>query len=171
MKTLTITEQIETMTQEGGLSTICKKETKNMILNNKQYNISKKKLQALLVVATEIRKNNTLNAIEKQLVYNSKKRAITELKKEIQQFEKLQTCKTNTLILSPTIENIPMLITEYKIKNRLSQKEMAEKLEMKEQQFQRYEADRFKKVSFERLVSFFKKIEVDITFKQKPMYQ
>lgn len=58
------------------------------------------------------------------------------------------------------------LLTEYKIKSGLTQKEFAAQLGIKEQQLQRYEADNFRSVTFKNLLRFLDAVGLEVTIKE-----
>ena len=63
---------------------------------------------------------------------------------------------------SATIESLPDVLIQHKIFSKLSQKQFAEILGIKEQQLQRYEADNYKSVSFGRLLEYIDKAKIKI---------
>jgi transcriptional regulator with XRE-family HTH domain len=65
--------------------------------------------------------------------------------------------------------DLPSLLTEYKIKSGLTQKEFAAQLGIKEQQLQRYEADNFRSVTFKNLIRFLDAIGLEVTIKETRM--
>ncbi|MCZ2224837.1 MAG: hypothetical protein LC122_14540 [Chitinophagales bacterium] len=134
-----------------------------MIKNEKQYRISKNKLSELNDKLTVL-ESNTKKTLSQNVVIASMQNIKDELEAEIKSYEKLKTTKQIQL-KEASIEQLPQLITEYKIVNHLSNKEFSKQLELKEQQLQRYEATGFKTVSFDRLISFLEKINLKIKIK------
>lgn len=65
--------------------------------------------------------------------------------------------------------DLPSILTKYKIKSGLTQKEFAAQLGIKEQQLQRYEADNFRSVTFKNLIRFLDAIGLEITIKETRM--
>lgn len=57
------------------------------------------------------------------------------------------------------------LLIEFKIRAGMTQKELAEKAGMKEQQLQRYEAEHFQGISFKNLLRLLHAVGPDITIK------
>lgn len=134
-----------------------------MIKNEKQYRISRNKLLELNDKLTVL-ESNTKRSLSQNMVLTSMQNIKDELKAEIKAYEKLKTTKQIQL-KEASIEQLPQLLTEYKIVNHLSNKEFSIQLELKEQQLQRYEATGFKTVSFDRLISFLEKINLKVKIK------
>jgi predicted XRE-type DNA-binding protein len=67
------------------------------------------------------------------------------------------------------ISELPSLITEYKIINSLTQRQLAEILGIKEQQLQRHESNGFKSVTFKNLLKFLDLIGLEVTIKDTRM--
>lgn len=134
-----------------------------MIKNEKQYRISRNKLLELNDKLTVL-ESNTKRSLSQNMVLTSMQNIKDELKAEIKAYEKLKNTKQIQL-KEASIEQLPQLLTEYKIVNHLSNKEFSIQLELKEQQLQRYEATGFKTVSFDRLISFLEKINLKVKIK------
>ena len=73
---------------------------------------------------------------------------LKDLSSEIEEFEKLR----NRQYLSFTNENLPKSIIALRIASGYTQKELADKIGVPEQQIQRYEQQEYGKVKFERVV-------------------
>lgn len=84
---------------------------------------------------------------------------------EVLMYEKLKKEK-NIFLKAGLISELPSLLTEYKIKAGLTQKEFAQKLGVKEQQLQRYEANSFKSVTFKNLLKYFNLLGLEIRIKE-----
>lgn len=134
-----------------------------MIKNEKQYKISKKKLLEVSekVFALE---EKASTSISQKMILASTKNFKVEIEQEIKAYEKIKATKKIQL-KETSIEQLPKLITQYKIANHLSNKEFAKQLNLKEQQLQRYEATGFKTISFEKLIRFLQHINLDIKVK------
>jgi predicted XRE-type DNA-binding protein len=136
-----------------------------MIKNEKQYKISKKKLSGILTEIEKVKKATGQHLLRNKLMLASLDNVKQELEEEIAAYEKLKT--TSIKILAERfIAELPTIITEYKIISGLTQKEFSEKLGLKEQQLQRYEADNFKSVSFKNLLKFLDAIGLEIRIKE-----
>jgi DNA-binding Xre family transcriptional regulator len=91
-----------------------------------------------------------------------------EIEQEILFYETLKNDKEG-ILKERLFSELPTLLTEYKIKSGLTQKEFAEQLGLKEQQLQRYEADNFKSVTFKNLLRFLDAIGLEIMIKETRM--
>ena len=60
------------------------------------------------------------------------------------------------------------MIIEYRIRSGMTQKEFSQKIGMKEQQLQRYEAEDFQSISFKNLLKILQTIGLDISIREIP---
>lgn len=141
-----------------------------MINNEKQYKISKKKVKELNEQIGRIYNDIDKHPLRKELLITSLEVARNDIEKEIVVYESLKKDKKNTL-KERLISELPTLLTEYKIISGLTQKEFAQKLGVKEQQLQRYEANNFKSVTFKNLLRFFELIGLEIRIKETRFYK
>lgn len=135
-----------------------------MIKNEKQYKISKRKVRELHDQIDKIEKDTEENPLRNQLFLITLTTSKNEIEKDIKEYESLRKNKEGVL-KGRLVSELPSLITEYKIMSGLTQKELAELLELKEQQLQRYEANGFKSVTFKNLLRFFDLIGLEIKIK------
>lgn len=136
-----------------------------MINNEKQYKISKKKLNEIITEIEKVKKANEQNPLRNKLILASLLNVKEELEDEISEYESLKNSNQETLA-ERVISELPSILTEYKIISGMTQKEFSEKLGLKEQQLQRYEADNFKGVSFKNLLKFLDSIGLEIKIKE-----
>ena len=139
-----------------------------MIKNEKQYRISKRKAGELAEAIERINNDPNEDTITKEVLTTSLIMAKQDIEKEILAYEKL---KKNTIgkLKERLFSDLPSLLTEYKIKSGLTQKEFAAELGIKEQQLQRYEADNFRSVTFKNLLRFLEAVGLEVTIKETPM--
>lgn len=122
-----------------------------MIKNEKQYNISKKKLNHLGVSLKEIKSlDNGKNNLKIKIQVDSLSTDIKTLRKEISEFEKLKAGKIRT-ITAHSIQELPELLIKARIARSMSQKDLAESLGMQEQQIQRYESNNYAGASLSKI--------------------
>jgi DNA-binding Xre family transcriptional regulator len=138
-----------------------------MIKNEKQYKISKKLLSELDEKIYNAQKGVDGDE-KKQVIVNSLSRLKSQVANELIQYEILKNGKADKL-KERNLSQLPSLITEYKIANNLTQKDLSQKLGLKEQQLQRYEAEGFKTVSFQNLVKFLDLMKLELTIKATPL--
>ncbi|HEY4063238.1 MAG TPA: helix-turn-helix transcriptional regulator [Puia sp.] len=132
-----------------------------MIKNEKQYRVTKRKLNILHQKITDFRNEEDLS-ITKQLLFASLLEVSNGMENEVAEYELLKTNKAR-ILSSRSISELPSLITEYKIASGMTQKEFSKKIGMKEQQFQRYEAENFQGISFKNLIKILNAMGLDIT--------
>jgi DNA-binding Xre family transcriptional regulator len=135
-----------------------------MIKNEKQYKITKKKLQVIYEEIDRIKggredvpSKDRLNLVSLQVFQE-------QLEKEILAYDLLKT-KALSVLEERSIDELPELLIQFKILSGLTQKEFSQKIGMKEQQLQRYESDNFNGISFKNLLKLLHAIGLEITVK------
>src|SRR6185436_4607082 len=137
-----------------------------MIKNEKQYKISKRKLNELTAQIEKISEDKEKNPLRNQLILASLNSSKDEIENDLLLYESLKKNKGSGVLKERLINELPSLITEFKIMSGLTQKELSEMLNLKEQQLQRYEAENFKGVTFKNLLKFFDLIGLEIKIKE-----
>lgn len=135
-----------------------------MISNEKQYNISKKRIEMVKARINELQNDASEDPLKKMMMLAPMKNHLSEVQEEVVQYERLKKKKKPATKERP-LSQLPQLITEYKIASGLTQKELSKKLGMKEQQLQRYEASRFKGISFDNLLQFLEAMNIELVVK------
>jgi HTH-type transcriptional regulator / antitoxin HipB len=131
-----------------------------MIKNEKQYNITRKKLSEINSIIREYLAKKSLSVQNEMYVAALQMQQHT-FKGEIRNYEKLQASGMR-LKRNITIAQIPDILIEHKIAKHLSQKEYAGILGIKEQQLQRYEAENYASVSLKKLLHFMERSNLNI---------
>lgn len=140
-----------------------------MIKNEKQYNITQKKIrdfQSALEKFKEIDHTRRQDHLKQQIEIESLKSDIKALRTEIREFEKLKTGKIKT-ITAPSFEELPALLIKARIARSMSQKELAAVLGLKEQQIQRYEQNNYASASLSRVQQIIEALQINIEEKLK----
>jgi len=120
-----------------------------MISNERQYRISKARVEEFK------RALESLPAHSDQLTWDNVQRdaissQLSDLRRELQEYEWLR--KKGPDILEVTaLEGIPTALVKARIAAGLTQRELADKLGLKEQQVQRYEATAYASASLDRI--------------------
>jgi DNA-binding Xre family transcriptional regulator len=135
-----------------------------MISNEKQYKISRKRRADTLLKIAEVKNDTRFEPLRNKLILASLNNQVKQLQEEIVQYESLKKKKVFPIKERP-LAQLPQMITEYKIANGFTQKELSKKLGMKEQQLQRYEANRFKGISFDSLLQMISAMDVNLMVK------
>ncbi|THU37004.1 helix-turn-helix transcriptional regulator [Niastella caeni] len=139
-----------------------------MIKNEKQYRISKKLLNEINENIDNLKKDTTQHPLKIKLMLASALNMQKEIEQDLLLYETLKTDKI-AILRERLVADLPSLLTEYKIKSGLTQKEFAAQLGIKEQQLQRYEADNFRSVTFKNLLRFLDAVGLEITIKETRM--
>jgi len=123
-----------------------------MITNDRQYKIAKSQIDdfqnALEGISFTLPENVHPKIVEAHK--NAIQSQLNELLAEIKEYEDL---KEGKIIMSEinSVEELPLALIKARIANQLTQAELAEKLNMKMQQIQRYEAERYESASLKTL--------------------
>lgn len=125
-----------------------------MITNERQYRITKRKAERFVQALDEFNEKERERADLSQRVIQAERKGIeaqlTSLLEEIEEYERVKKEGVSNLMVT-TIDELPILLIKARIASDMTQRELAEQLHMKEQQIQRYEADRYASVSYRRL--------------------
>ncbi len=132
-----------------------------MIKNKRQYSITQSKLLKFLEARKQIELDNDLNTIRKKLHLDANQAMIDKLKGELDEFDYLISDSLKA-ISSGSLEELGNNLIRVRIAKGISQKELAERLEMKEQQIQRYEAHAYQKISFGKLLLVQEALEISV---------
>ena len=122
-----------------------------MITNERQYQISKAQV-AKFRAAIDAPDSNTrtLHPRAQQSMRQRPSRQLDDLLAEVADFERLRDGQL-TAITAESIAGLAPALIKARIMRNWTQKELADKLAVAEQQVQRYEATQYKGVSVERL--------------------
>ena len=134
-----------------------------MIKNSRQLALTKNQVQEF---------NTTINALEEgtndthPLLMQAQKNALIfqrdDLLKEIEEYEQLLSGEFAVFDVD-NIADLPKALIRSRIYLGLTQKDLAEKLGMKEQQIQRYENTEYSSASFSTIVSIIRALDLKIT--------
>lgn len=139
-----------------------------MIKNEKQYKISKKLLSEINENIANLKMDTTQHPLKIKLILASALNMQKEIEQDLLLYETLKKDKIKVL-KERLFADLPSLLTEFKIKSGLTQKEFAAQLGIKEQQLQRYEADNFRSVTFKNLIRFLEAVGLEVTIKETRM--
>ncbi len=111
-----------------------------MIKNERQYQFTKKRLEDWEITLHQLQTEpaaKTPDWVLKAQIDGAKEE-IRQLRSQLKEYEELKKGKKQLPDLS-VVHSLPVLLVKYRIAHNWTQKELAEKLDMKEQQIQRYE--------------------------------
>ncbi len=141
-----------------------------MIQNECQYKVTQTKLRELDRVCDGIDIENTsLHPRQILSQKNSYNKIISTLKHEIAEYEELKSGRIAVFQIE-SFNELPTALIKARIALGMTQKELAEKIDTQEQQIQRYEANHYHAISFDRLmkivgalgISFRHSVEIEI---------
>ena len=122
-----------------------------MIYSDKQYSVSSAELAKLrqALSAAEARKSDQLWL--KKAEIDSVKSQIADIEAELAEYDLLKSGQVS-FSKSYALEELPHVLVQARIATGMSQTDLAEKLDMKPQQIQRYEATNYMGASLARLI-------------------
>ena len=122
-----------------------------MITNARQHRVTKTEIarfeEALASVDEE---QKHLHPRLRQAMRDGFESQIEELREQMAAYEALRAGKVSVLQLD-SLDSLPDALVRARIAVRLTQRQLAERLGLKEQQIQRYETTRYAGVGFDRL--------------------
>jgi len=122
-----------------------------MITNERQYAITKAQAERFKeTLAKPDEQGKKVHPKVQKAMREGLQSQLQDLEAEIAEFEKLRDGKVVTLVVN-SIVDIAIALIQARIARNWTQKQLAEKLNLPEQQIQRYESTRYKGVAIERL--------------------
>ncbi len=123
-----------------------------MIQNQHQYQVTQNKLRDLEQGLDELLKSeDTLSPRQFSARKHGLEKTIETLQHEIAEYESLKQQQTSIKIAS--IKELPLALIRARIAMGMTQKELAEKIGVKEQQVQRDEANHYNSAGFHRIAA------------------
>jgi HTH-type transcriptional regulator / antitoxin HipB len=134
-----------------------------MIQNERQYRITQTKLKEFERDLAAIDPQDP-NLHPRQIIgwTNSYNLTIRQLKQEIAEYEQLKSGNILTFVLG-SLDDLPTTLIKARIAAGMTQKELADKIGVQEQQIQRYEASHYSSASFDRLRAIANALKIEIT--------
>lgn len=134
-----------------------------MIQNERQYRITQTKLKEFERDLAAIDPQDP-NLHPRQIIgwTNSYNLTIRQLKQEIAEYEQLKSGNILTFVLG-SLDDLPTTLIKARIAAGMTQKELADKIGLQEQQIQRYEASHYSSASFDRLRAIANALKIEIT--------
>jgi ribosome-binding protein aMBF1 (putative translation factor) len=123
-----------------------------MITNERQYRVTKSQLQKLgKSLPGNGASKGKLDPRLRAAVRDGLQSQIDELQEQIAEYERLKNSSVSDLKLG-SLEELPAVLVKARVAQGMTQKDLARRLGMKEQQIQRYETTRYRSASFKRIV-------------------
>ncbi len=134
-----------------------------MIQNERQYRITQTKLREFEQDLASLNPPDP-SLHPRQVVgwTNSYNLTICKLKQELADYEQLKSGHIVTFVLG-SLNDLPTTLIKARIAAGMTQKELADKIGVREQQIQRYEANHYNSASFDRLRSIASALNIEIT--------
>lgn len=138
-----------------------------MIKNDRQYRLSKAAAERFRSALTQsgVSAASAMAGVDPliQTAHSAALRSqLEDLEREIRDYEALASGK-RSMITVDSLSDLPRALIQSRIASGLSQKELADRLSLKEQQVQRYEADDYKQASFSRMLEVAKALNVQLS--------
>jgi transcriptional regulator with XRE-family HTH domain len=134
-----------------------------MIKNERQYRITKAQVDRFgdAIRQAEASPDEGLDPLLKKAHRDALRSQFKDLEAEISAYEALQTGAPHVVEVE-SFDELPSALIRARIASGLSQKELAERLGLKEQQVQRYEATNYSGASFSRLSDVIKALGISV---------
>ncbi len=136
-----------------------------MITNERQYRITRKKALSFASAIEEFDamadERNDVHARLLQAEREAMESQLADLRKELDEYEQLKSAHMSVISVA-SFEELADGLIKARIAAGLSQRALAQRLELKEQQIQRYEAERYASASYQRLCQVVRALEVRI---------
>jgi ribosome-binding protein aMBF1 (putative translation factor) len=129
-----------------------------MIKNERQYRITKAQAQKFEQALAELENCTEDKKQENPILFETQMSALEsqleDLREELQEYESLTTHVNNEPLVFElnSLEALPLALIKARIATKLSQKDLAERLGLKEQQIQRYEATEYASANLARVI-------------------
>jgi len=120
-----------------------------MIKNEKQYKVAKSKLRKWLETQTQLRSADISNWVVKEQKFGVEQQ-IKQLKSEIKEYEDTVSGRRKLLELE-LVSQIPSMLIKWRIARQLTQRELAERAGIHENQLQKYEAEDYGCASYQTI--------------------
>src|SRR5262249_43988134 len=135
-----------------------------MIKNERQYRITKGQVEKFRDALDRLRQDPSrqTHSILLKAQREALRSQLNDLLAEVAEYEALQKGKQSVLRLD-SFDELPSALIRARIAKGLSQKQLAEKLGLKEQQIQRYEASDYSTASFARIRQVIDALNVKIS--------
>ena len=121
-----------------------------MIGNERQYRITKAQAEKFSHAVVEATQRRGIDSRLQKLELNALKSQLHDLEQELREYEMLRSGEATVIVLD-SFEKLPQALIKARVAAGLTQKDLADRLGLKEQQIQRYEATAYTAASVARL--------------------
>jgi ribosome-binding protein aMBF1 (putative translation factor) len=131
-----------------------------MIQNEREYKITKAQADKFAEALAAFEQNPPKGHPKMRKAYQEAMQSqLEELQDQLSDYDALKLGQINTLAIA-SLDELPKVLIQARIAAGLSQKDLGEKLGLKEQQIQRYEATLYQSASLTRLLEIAKALDV-----------
>ncbi len=152
--------------QKAGCKVVYLDGAAAMITNERQYRITKARLSDFQKAVTAYDLDEATKRIGSSVLAKAELKALkseTEvLSEQIQEYDDLKSGAV-TILRAENLDELPSILIRARIARGLSQRQLAGKLNLKEQQIQRYESDQYASASLRRLTEVARALHLKIT--------
>ena len=135
-----------------------------MIKNERQYRVTKTQAERFERTLAELRRGDREEGDVHTLIAKAREEAVVsqlaDLKSELREYESLKARKFEMDELQ-VVSDLPTMLIRARIARGLSQKDLAERIGLKEQQIQRYEATDYASASLSRIREVVSGLSID----------
>ncbi len=134
-----------------------------MITNERQYRITKKWVEKFRKSVEQLNKRAKEEPEEEraftELVADGEQSMLEDLEQQLREYEALRSGKEPPILNLAAIEELPRQLIRARIAKGWSQKQLAQRLGIKQQQIQRYEASEYASANLARIKEVAKALE------------
>lgn len=135
-----------------------------MICNEREYRITRSELHKFEKAAAEYTPSSGLDPRMKEVMTDALNSVAETLRSEMQRYEDLRDGRVNHRKIVD-LKDIPAALIEARIAAGLTQKDLAERLDLKPQQIQRWESKGYTGTSLARLWEVARALEINVSGK------
>ena len=133
-----------------------------MIFSDRQYAVSKAELDKLRKAAERAKADSSKHPRLREIEISAFKSQIADIEREIAEYDLLKS-GAYTFAESFSLADLPKVLIQARIARGLSQTDLAQRLDMKPQQIQRYEATSYSSASLARLIEIAAILDVKVS--------
>ncbi len=137
-----------------------------MITNQRQYKITKSQRAKLAQALSYLNVNEKARQLGSEILAKAERDALISeievLESQIKEYESLRS-GDRTPLSAGSLSELPQLLIKARIMQQLSQKELANRAGLKEQQIQRYESEGYRSASLTRVQKIADLLKISIT--------
>jgi HTH-type transcriptional regulator / antitoxin HipB len=131
-----------------------------MIQNEHQYEVTQGEIRKLEQVIETFLEQDGLQSRQLAIMQHGFQSQIDRMLAELREYDELKAGRVK--ITMAAIEDLPRVLIQKRISLGMTQRELANKLGIKEQMVQRYEANGYESISYQRLTEVWNALDTSI---------